>query len=104
MPTLQEDMDDDLETVFKDTTEFSTTATYVTAAGSSSSITVLRIEQVFAITDNKANALFFVAATDVAAPEKCDRITLDGLTWQVVDVQSVDGLFELRCQRMQDVQ
>lgn len=104
MPTLQEDMDDDLETVFKETDEFAVSATYTTAAGAASTVTVVRIEQVFAINDNKANCLFFVAASDVAAPEKCDRITLDGLTWQVVDAQSVDGLFELRCQRMQDVQ
>lgn len=104
MPTFQEDMDDDLETVFSDTTEFAASVTYTTAAGASSTITPVRIEQVFAITDNKANLLFYVKATDVAAPEKCDRITVDGLTWQAVDVQSVDGLFEIRTQRMQDRQ
>lgn len=104
MPTFQEDMDDDLDTVFTDTTEFAESVTYTTAAGSGSTITPVRVEQVFSITDNKANLLFYVTAADVAAPEKCDRITVSGLDWQVVDVQSVDGLFEIRTQRMQDRQ
>jgi len=102
--TLQTDMDADRSAVFLDTSEFATTITYTTRSGSSTiTIPAVRIEQIFAITDNKNNALFHISAADVAAPLRGDRI-VDGDTFQVADVQSVDGMFELRCLRMQDTQ
>lgn len=98
-------MDSDRAAVFLDTDEFATTVTYVQRDGTSlGSISAVRIEQIFSIFDNKAAALFHVSAADVATPLRGDRITDGSDTWQVVDVQGVDGMHELRCARMQDTQ
>lgn len=102
--TLQSDMDADRAAVFLNTDEFAGTFTYTTRTGSATSITAVRIEQIFSIFDNKAAALFHVSAADVASPNRGDRITDGSDTWQVVDVQGVDGMHELRCARMQDTQ
>jgi hypothetical protein len=106
MPTLQEDMDDDRSTVFVETDEFAETVTYTPAStGTGASLTVVRIEGIYAIFDNKVVATFHASAADLAAPEREDRITQgDGQILQVVDIQSVNGMWELRCARMQDRQ
>ena len=106
MATFQEDMDTDRSAVFLDTSYgFATTVTYVQRDGTSlGSITVVEIEQIFAIFDNKASKLFHVSAATVTSPNRGDRITSGSDVFQVADVQSVDGMWELRCARMQDTQ
>ena len=104
MPTLQEDMDGDRTGTFLETDEFATTVTYTPTSGSPSSITVVRIEGVYAIFDNKAANLYHVSAADVSAPVRGDRITDNSEDWTVVDIQNIDGMWELRCARMQDRQ
>jgi len=104
MATLQEDMDADRTAVFLETDEFAATVTYTPAGGSGSSITVVRIEGVYAIFDNKATCLYHVSAADVASPARSDRITDGSEEWTVVDIQNLDGMWELRCSRMQDRQ
>jgi hypothetical protein len=102
--TLQSDMDADRSDVFLDTDEFAVSVTYTTRAGAASTVTVVRIEQIFSIFDNKAACMFHLSAADVASPARGDRITEGSDTWQIVDVQGVDGMHELRCTRMQDTQ
>lgn len=97
-------MDDDRSTVFEDTTEFATTVTYTTTAGVATSVSAVRIEGIYSIFDNKATCLYHVSAGDVAAPDRGDRITDGSDTWTVVDIQNVDGMWELRSSRMQDRQ
>ena len=106
MPTLQEDMDDDRSTVFLESDEFSETVTYTPAAtGTPATIPVVRIEGIYAIFDNKLVCTFHASTADLAAPEREDRITqADGQVFQVVDIQAVDGMWELRTARMQDRQ
>lgn len=104
--TLQDDMDADRSAVFLDTDEFASLVTYVQADGTSlGSVTVVEIEQIFAIFDNKQAKLFHVSAATVTTPGRGDRLTTAaGEVFQVADVQSVDGMWELRCARMQDRQ
>lgn len=92
--------------MFLDATNgFATTVTYVQADGTSlGSVTVVEIEQIFAIFDNKQAKLFHVSAATVTAPGRGDRLTSGSDTFQVADVQAVDGMWELRCARMQDRQ
>lgn len=106
MPTLQEDMDDDRSTVFLEADEFSETVTYSPAAGTTPyTVPVIRIEGIYAIFDNKLVCTFHASAADLAAPEREDRITQsDGQVFQIVDIQAVDGMWELRAARMQDKQ
>ncbi len=104
--TLQDDMDADRAAVFLDTSEFATAVTYVQRDGTSlGSISAVEIEQIFAIFDNKQSKLFHVSAATVTSPSRGDRLTTSaGETFQVADVQAVDGMWELRCARMQDTQ
>jgi hypothetical protein len=105
--SFQDDLDTDRSAVFLDATNgFASTVTYVQRDGTSlGSITVVEIEQIFAIFDNKQSKLFHVSAATVTAPNRGDRLTTAaGETFQVADVQAVDGMWELRCARMQDTQ
>ena len=106
MPTLQQDMDDDRGTVFLETDEFAESITYTPAStGTPATITVVRVEGIYAIFDNKLVCTYHASVADLAAPEREDRITqADGAVFQVVDIQAVDGMWELRCARMQDRQ
>lgn len=104
--SFQDDIDADRAAVFLDTTDgFASTVTYVQRDGTSlGSIAAVEIEQIFAIFDNKQAKLFHVSAATVSAPARGDRITSGSDTFTVADVQSIDGMFELRCARMQDTQ
>lgn len=97
---------DDVDTdrsVFLNTAEFGTSATYrVASSGATSTITVVAEEQIFAITDDKANKKFHVSAGDVANPVRGDQITdANGDRWDVLDIQQLDSMWELRCFRAQ---
>lgn len=104
--SFQDDIDTDRSAVFLDAagSGFAESVTYTTTAGVATTITAVSIEQIFAIFDNKQSRLYHVSAGDVAAPVRGDRITRGADTFQVADVQTVDGMWELRCARMQDTQ
>ena len=76
------------------------TITYSTVAGVSTSIQAIFNEQVGAL-DDKANAIFSIAGSDLAsAPGKGDRITRNGTRWTVLEARdSEDGSIEIRVVR-----
>lgn len=100
-----EQLDVDRDNAFLDTTIFADTISYrVASSGATSSIPAAVEEQIFAIFDNKANKKFTIsadAANGVASPQRGDQITLNSEVWDVIDVQDVDGMFELRCVKAQ---
>lgn len=72
-------------------------ATYTTAAGTSSTIAAIFNEFV-GFVDNKARAIITVKSADVAAPARGDSITIDGTRWDFIDIRNAKaGEFELRC-------
>lgn len=102
--SFQDDLDTDLDSVFFDSTGYgyAEAVTYkVDGQGSGSTIYAIVIEQVFAITDNRANKLFFIKSADVASPNRGDVLVHGSDNWQVVDIQSAEGHHELRCLRQQ---
>jgi hypothetical protein len=73
-------------------------STYTTAAGVSSTVTVIFNEFVGFI-DNKQRAIITVAAADVPAPTRGDSFVIAGETqrWDVIDVRNAKaGEFEIR--------
>ena len=76
MPTFEDDLDTDRDSVFLDGTGygFAYSVTYTTRSGSASTITVFAEDQVFAVYDNKENAIFEVSKDDVASPLRGDPL------------------------------
>lgn len=109
MGTFEDDLATDNDAVFLDATGygFSESVNYRArgTAGSGSAVTAFVQDQVFAIYDSKQNKLFVVSEVDVAAPVRGDLvIESNGDTWQVVDIQTLGGMHELRCSRQQNTQ
>lgn len=110
--SFQDDMDADRLAVFQDTTNgFAVSVTYTTTGGTATTITVIRTWPqgtseigLFSPMGGNDGALYHVSAADVTAPALGDRITDGNDTWQAVNVQPVDGFFEVRCARKKDRQ
>ena len=106
MATFEEDLDTDRDAVFLDGTGygFAYSVTYTTRSGSASTITVFAEDQVFAVYDNKENAIFEVSKDDVASPLRGDRVLWNSNTWQVLDIRDRINMWRLSVARMQDTQ
>lgn len=105
--SFQDDVDTDRSAVFMDATGsgFAESVTYTTAAGVATAINVVTIEQIFSLFGTEQHRVFHVSAADVVTPLRGDRIaTANGETFQTVDLQIVDGMWELRTVRKWDRQ
>lgn len=103
MPTFQEDIDTDNAAVFIDASGdgFAEAVTYRSLAGVETNTNAVVEEQIFAITDDKQNKKFTLSAVSVPSPDRGGKIIHNSETWTILDVQAVEGLFELRCVKPQ---
>jgi prepilin-type processing-associated H-X9-DG protein len=74
------------------------TATYGYADGSADATVTVYVEELAAVIDQKFYAWVGVAQADVPAPIEGDRLTINGVAWDVTEARDMrDGMWNLRC-------
>lgn len=104
--SFESQMIDDIESVFFETAEFATEATYTPSGGDAVSITIIKEESDEAIMSGYSPAsdsmIFNVMVSEVASPTRGDVFAIDFESWYLVKNISggaQEGIFTLEVSR-----
>lgn len=91
MPTFEEQMATDLESVHLSADDFGELVTYTTPGGTATTSVKAVYQEYLGAIDEKTQAVFIVPISQVATPVRAAKITrTNGEVWKVIDVSQKD--------------